>query len=285
MTTLSAALAVLVLAAPSAPAAEPSKPKDMVCGAVTAEDIQEIFDVILHYSGYDNDLDDQKSWGKPKRGKTTGIFKSDEASLKAVAGSPAAAFAANTGLNKGREQSGSSHVFIHIPAMADMNQSRAEVAFILAHEISHLVMHHPEQLEKYNLDSLLAWCESRLDFCSSADTQRIVAAWDRATVDDRNAFMRKIEAEADREARQWMTTVPDPRTGRTFAADGGEEALKSAEQWLKATQGDLLPDDPAHGSLASRIEVLRKDREKMGQPRTAGLEGKAEAAKRAVGGF
>ena len=285
MTTLSAALAILVLAVPSAPAAEPSKSKDMVCGAVAAEDIQEIFDVILHYSGYDNNLDDQKSWGKPRRGNTTGIFKSDEASLKAVAGSPAAAFAANTGLNKGREQSGSSHVFIHIPAMADMNQSRAEVAFILAHEISHLVMHHPEQLEKYNMDSLMAWCEDKIDLCSGDDTKRIVAAWDRATAADRNAFMRKIEAEADREARQWMTTVPDPRTGRAFAADGGEEALKSAEQWLKAIQGDVLPDDPGHGSLASRIEVLRRDREKMGQPRTAGLEGKAEAAKRAVGGF
>lgn len=285
MTTLSAALAVLILAAPPAPAAETAKPKDMVCGAVTAEDIQEIFDVILHYSGYDNNLDDQKSWGKPRRGKTTGLFKSDEASLKAVAGSPAAAFAANTGLNKGRELSGSSHVFIHIPAMADMNQSRSEAAFILAHEISHLVMHHPEQLEKYNLDSLLAWCESRLEFCSGADTQRIVAAWDRATVADRNAFMRRIEAEADREARQWMTTVPDPRTGRAFAADGGEEALRSAEQWLKATQGDVLPDDPAHGSLASRIEVLRKDRELMEKPRAAGLKDKAEKVQKAVDGF
>jgi hypothetical protein len=284
MVPLAAVLAVF-LSVPSVYAADAPKPKDMVCGAVTAEDIQEIFDVILHYSGYDNDLDDQKPWGKPRRARTTGIFKSDEASLKAVAGSPAAAFAANTGLNRGGPMSGASHVFIHIPAMADMNQSRAEVAFILAHEISHLVMHHPEQLEKYNMDSFMAWCESRLEFCSSADTRRIVAAWDRATVDDRNAFMRKIEAEADREARQWMTTVPDPRTGRTFAADGGEEALTSAAEWLKATQGDVLPDDPAHGSLASRIEVLRRDREQMGQSRTAGLEGKAEAVKSAVSGF
>jgi hypothetical protein len=284
MAPLAAVLAVSLFV-PLVSAADAPKPKDMVCGAVTAEDIQEIFDVILHYSGYDNNLDDQKPWGKPRRGKTTGIFKSDEASLKAVAGSPAAAFAANTGLNRGGPMSGASHVFIHIPSMADMNQSRAEAAFILAHEISHLVMHHPEQLEKHNMDSFMAWCESRLEFCSSADTQRIVAAWDRATVDERNAFMRKIEAEADREARQWMTTVPDPRTGRTFAADGGEEALKSAEQWLKATQGDVLADDPAHGSLASRIEVLRRDREQMGQSRTAGLEGKAEAVKSAVGGF
>ncbi|MDD5628654.1 MAG: hypothetical protein PHU21_06290 [Elusimicrobia bacterium] len=74
----------------------------------------------------------------------------------------------------------------------------------------------------------------------------------------------------------------DPRTGQPFAGDAGEEALRSAQEWLRA-RGEQTADDPSHGSLASRIEVMSRDRERMEKPRTAGLKDKAAAIQATVG--
>ncbi|MBI5211227.1 MAG: hypothetical protein HY927_14740 [Elusimicrobia bacterium] len=277
-------IAAVVAAAALAAAAPPAQaPKDMVCGAVSAEDIQDVFDIILSYSGYDNTLDDQKPWGKPRREKTTGIFKSDDASFRTI-GSPAAAFSANTAQNRADSTGAmakASHVFIHIPSMAQFNQSRSEVAYILAHEISHLMTHDPERLEKLSMDSFEKWCSDNPDPCSDGDAKKIVAKWDKATRAERVKEQRKMEEEADRNARQWLTTLIDPRTGLPFATDAGEQALKSAELWLKA-KGEKL-DDPEHGTLADRIEVLRKDREQMDQGRAAADAERTEALQKKAG--
>lgn len=272
------ALAAILAALSLAPAQAEAPAKPMVCGAVSAEEVQDIFAFLLHNSGYDNSLDDQKSWGKPTRGPTTGIFTSDEKSFRAFGGTPAAAFAANTGINNKGEMAKASHVYIHIPSMCDVSQNRGEVAFLLAHEMSHLMLHHPEQLEKHNMDSLTKWCES--NDCDG-DPKQVVAGWERGTRDERNAFQRDIEQQADREGRQWITSLTDPATGKAFSAEAGEDALKSAEQWLKA-KGETL-DDPNHGSLASRVAVLAQDREQMAKSHVDGLQGKAEAIQQKVG--
>jgi hypothetical protein len=274
MLALAAVLAVL----PLVPAQAQAPAKPMVCGAVSADDVQEIFSFLLYNSGYDSSPADQRPWGKPSRGATTGIFTSDEKSFRAFGGSPAAAFAANTGINNKGAMAAASHVYIHIPSMCDINQNRGEAAFFLAHELSHLVLHHPEMIEKNNLDSMTKWCES--NDCDG-DPKRIVASWERATREARNAFQRDIEQQADREARQWITTLTDPATGKIFSAEAGEAGLKSAEEWLKA-KGETL-DDPTHGSLASRVQVLAQDREQMAKSHTDGLKGKAEAIQQKVG--
>lgn len=236
--------------------------KAVVCGGipnVSEADLKDAFDVVVSKLQLDADLKDQAPWGKPvPRQGTIPLIEQGDKIFNQI-GSPAAAFSANTGINN-QKQSGdiASHdaIYMHLRSLADIAQNRAELVALIMHEGEHLKNHHPEKVEKHNGDSFEAWCSNHSDICPEQDSKTLIAAWDHDTFKERAAFQAGLEQEADAKAQDAMKDMVDPRTQQPFPPDSLQQALASAEQWLKAQCESL--DDPTHGSLADRIDKLRE---------------------------
>lgn len=247
-------LPLLLLAlVPEAARAQCREEQAMACGRVSVAEVKEIYEHMLSVSGYDNTLDDQKPYDKPRRRKTTAVYLD----LVALSGSPAAAVAANTGVNsKASNPKGhaASHVLIDAPAVAQFAQNRAQVAWLMGHEIAHLAMHHPEEQEKKMLEEFTSWFERVGGWYQAASNERIRDAFlkERQGVIDR--FILDQETAADLEADAYVAEIVDPKTGRRFGEDAGREFLDSVKQWLKA-RGEKTGDEH-HGTLDERIERL-----------------------------
>lgn len=274
MTRFAFVLAALLSANAAFAAPKPAKecggPRQLACGRITQEDIDEVFAVVLQMSGYDSNPNDQASYGKPARRTPTKLVR-DARLLKALGAAGALAAAANTGFNTGpRDNNLRSLVVIDSVAMRDFCQSRGQVAFILAHELTHLMRHDPEETEKNNKALFEAWYPANLSrYPEGTKEIAILKDWEKATERARAAFQKPREELADTDATQWIRTLKDPAANRPFEKDAGENALAAAREWLKALGED--DSDPFHGSVRERIAALRKKRPLMepGQPAKA----------------
>lgn len=278
-----------VLFAGLASAAKPCADKNYndETGWMQPQEIQEIFDLLLNSGDengvkYDADLDSQKDFGKPTRGPTRPYYKNDVNTLK-IMGTPAAALAANTGLNtsdRTGELSKASRMFIHITAVRQISGGRrGTLAFLLAHEFKHLINKDPENLEVNNLRHYDEWCKQNKEVCDTDDDLKVYTPIGDAA---RDAFLRPLEDKADLGADKWIAKLVDPKTGEAFGPQAGQRAIQDIGCWVTAMQkaGILEGNDGGkaqHASMAERLKALRT-RQKQDQARLQRLKAKSAAA-------
>jgi hypothetical protein len=248
---------------------EPKANEGMASAKLQSQEIEEIFWIMLKHSGYDRNLGDQAAWGKPARTQTTLVFAPG---LGQVRHSPAEAMAANTGLNADRPANlgplpssldvvahadhDASHVFVDETDLLELCQSRGELAFVLGHEIAHLVHHDHESFEKFRTGLVTSWFENKGNELvdEGASKSAIFQAFESDNKVASDGFQRGFELGADAQARIWTAETEDPKTGKPFGEQAGVEFMDAAKKWLDAR--NLESDNSAHGSLEERALQL-----------------------------
>lgn len=131
-----------------------------------------------------------------------------------------------------------------------------QLAFILAHEIGHLVKRHPEQMEEHKMRLFGEWYDQNANRISRLSAQAVAEAFLREKAPELEKKQVPWEAEADAEGRALMQLAG-------YKTEEAARALERAQDWLWA-QGDTT-QDKTHDPLSVRVERLRKLDRALGQ--------------------
>lgn len=233
--------ALLWLAAGSAgadpPRGAPPLVPDMVSGAVTPADLREVFGALKRHCHPSAVLDDAAV-----RAGTPSTFEGSPA--KAVSNG----FAGNN--------SGFDKVYA-APSLLEVAQNKNQLAYFLAHELSHLAAGHSQLMKDFAMARLDQWMKTRDLDGASAD--RIVAAYltDPDEVQARADHQKGLERDADADGLNCMVLPKDAEGRPLYDPAQAPESLQSAREWLKAVDRGREVDQ-LHEPLSQRVENLRR---------------------------
>jgi len=210
-------------------------PQSGVWGPDHEERLRKIFSRLLAASGYDGPGRQQE-----KRGPTQLLYRKD---YRDAAGTPAAAVSARTGPNN------TDHAVVFAGyGIFEMCRDEDELAFIVGHEIAHLVLKHPEANQAKALELLEPWSKKN-DLKKFKDDDAAVKAFQHDNAAALAAFQRGQEREADREGLALSRLAG-------FDPKGAATAMQHGQDWVWATT-DGTPDT-GHDPLPKRVSELRR---------------------------
>lgn len=207
------------------------------------KEVKEIFTTLLEKSKYD----DPKTLAKereadpktPPRGPTELIYWEKD---RLMEGSPMVALAARTGPNT------KDHAIVVVTYGALEIGDKDHVAFMMAHEIAHLLNHHPQQFAAIQAEVFEQWYSAngvRVAMMSPKDAVEAFSKEKNGELGERN---RPFERQADKDGLDLMAKAG-------YDAGKAGDSMDRAQDWLAALHLDK--DDPAHDPLAVRAAQLR----------------------------
>lgn len=243
-------LSPAVRAGSPAPAEKPLPPS-LVCeswGPNPEQRVRDIFQKLLDASGYDGPVFLKKDNRKP-----TELIYSDKFLM--IEGTPAGALMARLGQNK----KDNAIIFVTHGALEFCDEKK--LAFILGHEIAHLVNEHPKKLVDYRMSLFEPWYDAAGDRVAGLDAKASVALFAKETQSKVGAFTKALEREADTDGISLMGLAG-------YDQAGAEIAMQDAEEWLRAI--NAFGEDPTHDPLALRAVQLAALRRQMDAAARAG---------------
>lgn len=216
---------------------------------------ERIFRCVLRASSYDEPIQLEKDGRKPTELRFTDKYL-------VVEGSPALALMARTGPNPADHS-----IVLATYGLFEFN-NEDQLAYIFAHEISHLASEHPkrtiEAMRKLSDEKFDAWYEAKKAKFSRMKTEEVAEAF----LKDHEAELAKTQVEFERAAEAngfnlmglanrncedlTLPVVP-------FARVGAEESMARADKWLKARHMDGI--DLTHDPLLVRSATLARYRQ------------------------
>lgn len=197
--------------------------------------VQSVFDKLLAASGYDSPA----ALAKDHRDPTFLRYYDGD---RTVAGSPAVALAARTGLNKENR----SIVIVTYGALEIGDEDH--LAFFLGHEIAHLVHGHPQQLVKVQGDLFDKWYDANSARLAEMKPEAVADLFGKEKGAELQALAKPLEREADVDGMALMTLAG-------YDAKAAGDALDRAQDWTWALRWS--GDDPSHDPLVERAAALR----------------------------
>jgi Zn-dependent protease with chaperone function len=197
--------------------------------------VQAIFDKLLKASDYDS----REALARDRRDPTQLVYWEKD---RLMEGSPLVALAAKTGPNP------RNNAIVIVTYGALEIGGEDHLAFMMAHEISHLLHEHPQKLARLQLDALDAWTQANAARVAGMSPEEEAALFERETQAELGEKNKPFEREADQGGIVLMAKA-DYDPGKAG------DALNNASDWLAALK--LPAADPAHDPLAARVAALR----------------------------
>lgn len=232
-------------------ATEKPLPPSLVCeswGPDPEQRVREIFKNLLDASGYDGPVFLKKDNRKP-----TELVYTDKHVM--IEGTPAGAMMARLGPNK----KDNAVIFVTHGALEFCDEKK--LAFILGHEIAHLVREHPQKAVDYRMSLFEPWYDAAGDRVAGLDAKAVVALFSKEMAPKLNAYTKVLEREADADGISLMGLAGYDQTG-------AEIAMQDAEHWLRAM--NAFGEDLTHDPLALRAVQLAAIRRQMDAAAKAG---------------
>ena len=223
-------------------------------GKLRREDIGEVFGALLAHSGYDAGASSTTG-----RGPTMLVPVPPPKERGALAEAASA-----------RRPGESSRVYVEERGLLRVLKTRGELAFILGHELAHLVNKDDDRFDAA-LDGLFAEWNSgeggrlRESGASGAEIRSAREAFLKPRVESAE---KALEDQADAKAQEWLGEVVDPRTGRVFGLDAACAALEAVKKDREAKHVHELPGP--YASLGDRIAAAQR-RADAARPKTTDL--------------
>lgn len=206
--------------------------------------VETVFKRLLDHSGYDS-----PQWLKKENRGPTQLVYTDK--THAIEGSPAVALAAGVGPNKQH------HAIVAATyGLLDIVRSEDEMAAILGHEVSHLVLEHPQKMLAERMKAFDEW-SARQDWDAFPSNDAALAAFTRENKARFERTQRGLEAEADQYGQELAGLA-----GYDMKAAG--EAMLHAKDWLWAMDAkETATHDPLK-ERAARLKRLAAQHEALG---------------------
>jgi hypothetical protein len=134
----------------------------------------------------------------------------------------------------------SARIYIEERGLNQVCRTRGQLAFLLGHELAHLVHNDAERADAFS-----AW--ARAEGLNGDGRRQAEQNFDRFT-----------ELQADAASLQWMKETVDPRTGQPFPSSSAEEALRGVLAW-RAGKG-LGDFASPRLSIEERIRRIKESR-------------------------
>ncbi len=132
-----------------------------------------------------------------------------------------------------------------------------QLAFILAHEMAHLALRHPEQMEENKRRLFDPWYEANAARASGMTPAQVAEAFIRDAAPRLAELQKPLEKEADADG---LNLTEAAGYDRSQAA----RALQRAQDWLWA-QGESGKEDKTHDPLEARAKRLQDWDRAMGK--------------------
>ncbi|MBI2363157.1 MAG: M48 family metalloprotease [Elusimicrobia bacterium] len=251
-------LAALLTAALTLPAAAQVKvergtddPSSVSWGPDPKAAVEKVFKRLLEHSGYD-----APAWlKKENRGPTQLVYVDKH---HAIEGSPAVALAAGVGPNKQHHA-----VVAATYGLLDIVRTDDEMAAILGHEVSHLVLEHPQKMLAERMKAFDEW-SARQDWDAFPSNDAALSAFTREHKGRFEKTQRALEAEADQYGQELAGLA-----GYDMKAAG--EAMLHAKDWLWAMDAAETPTHDPLKERAARLKRMAAQHEALSPARTAQL--------------
>lgn len=183
--------------------------------ALGRADLEEVFSILLAHSGFDA--------GRPAPTKLVFVPPRKERGVLAEA---SASFVEAEPLN-----------------LLTICRTRGQAAFILGHELAHLVHRDNETLDRFTQELADDWFRK--------NAAKPASRFAEETRNSIEAFLRATEDRADETSQRWLSETVDPKTGAVFGADAAAQALELVREWREARRLPLRA--ASYASLEDRI--------------------------------